>query len=442
MAEDLALLGEVANLAWQYREELAGGARGLWKFVTGHGRAKGHSAGAPAILSQMEAARKSAAHSKPVVKGGKGGGISAHGPSGSRAGYAAQTVRNSLAESFKEINPTYWQTTPISHTKYGEGVRALGRQFLAIGQPLETGVGTQTFGVFDSANQNADAVSDTCRCYVQPSWLGWRLGAMAPFYDLFAFRHFRLIYVPGCATTQTGSFTICYISDPAIVARAAITDISYREVVECVPSAMSPFREHVALEFNYSGDALFYCDVADVNVPTTSDPIDLRQCTQGAFVGMTIGNDAAVYGQANGQWMIEYVVDFHKQAIDFGEVALDWLPSRTERLLVSNFLRSLRAGRDSSPRALLGQLHDNWVAKTSAETLQKTPGGPAPSEDLQCRLMQPTVPPPAIVGPRSLVPTRATAEDFVILGVPAPNHGAVSTQMSVDRPRSLGFAKR
>lgn len=333
MAE-LAELAEVAADLWQYKDEIIGGGRMLWDFMKSPSGASGskttkkffNSGAVPVGNGKKAVAARQAARSMFA-------GHSVATQAGSRSVDATP-----LARSITEHSPTMYHEKSITHEKWGDGIRCTGRMVISdlilTESPPEPGI-----GLFLAATDGGYTCCTEQVIYLTPSWMGLRLAANTPFYEMFAFRHVRLMYSPIVAATAGGALALAYVDDPAEAFAAATPgEIITTEVLAVTPSVMSPFREASSLEFNYGGDALFYSEVKATTAP------DLRMNVQGAFIGAGILVDPSQVGQTMGTFVLEYVCDFHHQTVSLVN-DLDkgnWLPAPSERAAVASFLRSFR----------------------------------------------------------------------------------------------------
>lgn len=265
-----------------------------------------------------------------------------------------------------------YRESPISHAKWGDGIRVVGRMVLS---DCIISNSTPGIGMFLSASDGGYTACGEQYVFLEPTWLGLRLAANAPFYEMYAFRHARLVYVPIVAATQGGALTLAYVEDSKEVLNANVPgEILSTEVLAIQPSIMSPFREVSALEMNYGGDALFFVEIGSINAE------GYRQFIQGAFVNAAVLSDPADVGKTMGTFILEYVCDFHHQTVDLQTEAMaDWLPTRSERALVAKTLADYRAVHPKvTPLTIASQLASAATAATSpdSESVAQPPSGP------------------------------------------------------------------
>lgn len=281
---NLEIARGVASTMWQHRDKLAAGARYLWgmlpssTFGGGSGR-KGKSGGRRRLRTT------------PLYSGS----------SNFRQTMGATPVAVNLTSS----NPV-WAEISSAPAAEGEmtGVRICGRQFYC---DVTTAAATSTLLV--EASGGATLVSTPGnQGRISPDNFNGRLALIARNFAKFAMRHLRFVYEPRVATSQAGSFAMAVNEDPA--GDGGFITYSYASIQSIVPSTKAPFRVEVAVEYNYSGQQLFWTET------DTNSVASQRLTSQGSFVAFP--DISSIGATKQGDLMVEYCCDLYGWQADYG----------------------------------------------------------------------------------------------------------------------------
>lgn len=220
-------------------------------------------------------------------------------------------------------NPVYLRVCgKVSHPDFGDGVRIEGRQLLA---DITTTAGdNQLFG------SNGTATAGTINLIqLSPDALNGRLALQARNYSRYAFRKFRIHYVPRVSTTDVGQMVIAYSTDGAQINFATP---SFQALTATAPNMVTPFRKEAVFDMSYSGDLTWLTELDAATSAST------RLTVQGSILGFP---DLTSIGAIQHGWTwIEYVVDLYGQTTDYGFTME--LKSKEEREFVSKLLAKRR----------------------------------------------------------------------------------------------------
>lgn len=201
-------------------------------------------------------------------------------------------------------NLTYLEMSKgIKHTEYGPGVRISGCQNLVTVTPnLTTGTAL--------AGQTANAPGGNT-VLMNPGGLNGRFAAIAVNFVRYAFRKIRFVYVTRSPTIQQGNFVMAYSSDSALNgATASFNPTNYLQVVEIVPSVVTPYWNSCVLEVEFTGTRTWY---VSFDSGVISDEVeDFRQGIQGAFYAAIDGLQGFTQTTLCGEIFMEYVCDLYQ----------------------------------------------------------------------------------------------------------------------------------
>lgn len=286
--EHQEILGEVAKLAWQHKDKLLKGARGLWNFVKGvHNHRKAGKGVGAALAAQVKNSL----------------GID-HVP-------APMTATGDMYTSLTKFDPVAVSSQILGANSYhqqskrfdeADGLVVIGRQILT------GGVVTNTATTFlDSTAIGTATITSSYVTRVSPDSFGGKVALLARTYSRFRFRHIRFVYVPRVATSYAGNFVMSYCTDPGAISFATP---SYTSMMNSDVAMISPIRECASIEMNCTSPEWYYQELDTTGAST------FRQTAQGLF--MSLVDDTVWTTGAVGAFYVEYVLEICDPVFDMG----------------------------------------------------------------------------------------------------------------------------
>jgi hypothetical protein len=236
-------------------------------------------------------------------------------------------VRVSFSQPLETVYPGAMSNTPTQwYSGFWQGTAGPATSWPAV--PTPPGIGSLT-------NMYIDLNPGT-------GFLGGPLSTIASRYLKYRFTDLVVTYTTAVGTNTGGTFGMCIVDDPALVATVATNFNSVREIT---PNVIAPYRiPEATLAWKSRNTTLYYCDNTEYIAPgDAGGEANARQCIQATLVGIDSGTLAGFPGSGlNSFTFMGYATI--SGAVEFYEpIPPTSVPSTAyERRAVEDLLRQLR----------------------------------------------------------------------------------------------------
>jgi len=217
-----------------------------------------------------------------------------------------------------------YRTVVAPDIGFGPGLRIVGSAYLCT--ITQTNAGTTIFGSPFTASGSAYSY-----LYVSPDGFGGRIAVLSSMWGRYVCRHLRVVFLTSVASSVSGGYAVGFGDDAATLEFIGAVNVS--TIMDLTPSVYVPLRRNAVIEYNYTGDEVFFTEL-DVTSAGTK-----RETAQGILIGKMDTTAGATL--ASGHVIYEYVFDFYDQSTDYGISVT--LKNEDEKTFVDKQLATMRS---------------------------------------------------------------------------------------------------